>query len=115
VPHRGWHLRIADIIEAIEAVQDYCRGITYESFASDRKTIDAVVRNFIIIGEAATRLPEDVTEQHPDLPWREMRDMRNIAVHEYFGVDPMIIWQTLRRNLPPLLPILKDLLISSEK
>jgi hypothetical protein len=44
-----------------------------------------------------------------------MRDMRNIAVHEYFGVDPMIIWQTLRRNLPPLLPILKDLLISPEK
>jgi uncharacterized protein with HEPN domain len=52
VPHRGWQLRIADIIEAIEAVQDYCRGVTYESFASDRRTIDAVVRNFIIIGEA---------------------------------------------------------------
>ncbi|MBW1694010.1 MAG: DUF86 domain-containing protein [Deltaproteobacteria bacterium] len=76
---------------------------------ADRKTIDAVVRNFIIIGEAASHLPEEIIERHLDLPWREMRDMRNIVVHEYFGVDHMIVWETLKKNLPPLLPLLKHL------
>jgi hypothetical protein len=53
---------------------------------------------------------EDFIELHSDLPWRDMRDMRNIAVHEYFGVDKMIVWETLRNNLPPLLPQLKHLI-----
>ena len=113
MPHRSWQLRIADIIEAIEIILDYSAGMTFEQFASDRKTIDAVVRNFIIIGEAASHLPEDLTELHSDLPWREMRDMRNIAAHEYFGVDNTIVWETLRNNLPPLLPLLKHLINSA--
>jgi uncharacterized protein with HEPN domain len=79
VPHRGWQLRIADIIEAIETILDYSAGMTFEQFASDRKTTDAVVLNFIIIGEAASHLPDNFIELHSDLPWREMRDMRNIA------------------------------------
>ena len=81
MPHRNWQLRVADIIEAIENVLDYCEGMTFEQFISDRRTIDAVVRNFIIIGEAASHLSEDYTALHPGLPWREMRDMRNITVH----------------------------------
>jgi len=110
VPRRSWELRISDIIEAIENVLYYSLGMTFEQFVEDRKTIDAVIRNFIIIGEAASHLPEDFTEMHPDLPWREMRDIRNIVVHEYFGVDNMIVWETLQKNLPPLLPLLKHLL-----
>lgn len=87
MPHRSWKLRISDIIEAIENVLYYSAGMTFEQFAADRKTIDAVVRNFIIIGEASSHLPEDFIQEHLDFPWREMRDMRNIAVHEYFGVQ----------------------------
>jgi uncharacterized protein with HEPN domain len=86
--------------------------MTFEQFVDDRKTIDAVVRNFIVIGEAASHLSDDFIENHPDLPWREMRDIRNIVVHEYFGVDNLIVWETLQKNLPPLLPLLKDLLKS---
>jgi len=74
-----------------------------------------VVRNFIIIGETASHLPEDFSAMHPDLPWREMRDMRNIVVHDYFGVDNMIVWETLHKNLPPLLPLLGHLLNTSDK
>lgn len=92
MPHRSWELRIVDIVDAIEIVLDYTAGMTLERFVSDRKTIDAVVRNFIIIGESASHLPEDFIEMHPTLPWREMRDMRNIAVHEYFGVDNVVVW-----------------------
>jgi uncharacterized protein with HEPN domain len=110
VPRRSWELRISDIIEAIENALDYSAEMTLEQFIVDRKTIDAVVRNFIIIGEAASHLPEEIIERHIDLPWREMRDMRNIVVHEYFGVDYMIVWETLKKNLPPLLPLLKHLI-----
>ena len=110
MPRRSWELRISDIIEAIENALDYSSGMAFEQFVADRKTIDAVIRNFIIIGEAASHLPEDIIEMYPDLPWREMRDMRNIVVHEYFGVDNMIVWETLQKNLPPLLPLLKHLL-----
>ncbi len=110
MPRRSWELRISDIIEAIENALDYSAGMTFEQFIADRKTIDAVVRNFIIIGEASSHLPEEIIERHIDLPWREMRDMRNIVVHEYFGVDYMIVWETLKKNLPPLLPLLKHLI-----
>jgi uncharacterized protein with HEPN domain len=110
VPHRSWELRIADITEAIEIVLEYTAGMSFEQFVSDRKTIDAVIRNFIIIGEATSHLPDDLIERHPDLPWREMRDMRNIVVHEYFGVDNMVVWETLQKNLPPLLLRLKRLI-----
>ena len=110
MPPRSWEMRLSDIIEAIENALDYSGGMTIEQFVADRKTIDAIVRNFIIIGEAASHLPEEFIEKHPDLPWREMRDMRNIVVHEYFGVDNLIVWETLQKNLPPLLPLLKRLI-----
>ena len=110
MPHRSWELRVADITEAIEIVLEYTAEMSFEQFVSDRKTIDAVIRNFIIIGEAASHLPDDLIERHPDLPWREMRDMRNIVVHEYFGVDNRVVWETLQKNLPPLLLRLKKLI-----
>ena len=97
-------------IEIWRSIHPRSTDMTFEQFASDRKTIDAVVLNFIIIGEAASHLSEDFIELHSDIPWREMRDMRNIVVHEYFGVDKMIVWETLRNNLPPLLPQLKHLI-----
>lgn len=113
MPLRSWEHRIADITEAIEAVLEYTAAMSFEQFVSDRKTIDAVIRNFIIIGEAASHLPEDFIAMHSDLPWREMRDMRNIAVHEYFAVDNEIVWETLKKNLPPLLLLLQQLIKSS--
>jgi len=113
VPLRSWEHRIADITEAIEAVLEYTAAMSFEQFVSDRKTIDAVIRNFIIIGEAASHFPEDFIAMHPDLPWREMRDMRNIAAPEYFAVDNEIVWETLKKNLPPLLLLLQQLIKSS--
>jgi uncharacterized protein with HEPN domain len=110
VPLRSWKIRIADIIEAIENVFEYSEGMVFENFVADQKTIDAVIRNFIIIGEAARHVPEDIIQTHADIPWREMRDMRNIVVHEYFGVDNRIIWDTVQNNLPPLMPLLKKLI-----
>jgi uncharacterized protein with HEPN domain len=84
--------------------------MSFSHFKADPKTIDAVVRNFIIIGEAASRLPEDVKNTHQDIPWRLMSDMRNFAVHEYWGVEVSTIWETILKDLPPLRRPLRALL-----
>ena len=110
MPHRNWKLRITDIIEAIEKILSYVEGMAFDEFVDDPKTIDAVIRNITVIGEAARNVPEEVVNRHPSLPWREMQDIRNVVVHEYFGVDNNVVWDTLQRNLPPLLPELKRLI-----
>jgi uncharacterized protein with HEPN domain len=114
MPRRDWELRIKDILDAVRAVQTYTEGMKYEAFVNDRKTVDAVIRNLIVIGEAATRLPDDFTRTHPDIPWRDMADMRNFVVHEYFGISHKIIWDTVQKDLPPLIPVLEELLGSKD-
>ena len=109
MPLRPWDFRIADIIEAINNVLDYTDGMSFDEFVRDQKTVDAVIRNFIIIGEAASRLPDVFIEKYPNIPWRNMRDMRNILVHEYFGVDNRMVWKTVKKNLPPTLPLLRGI------
>jgi len=82
-----------------------------EQFKADTKTVDAVVRNIEIIGEAASHVPEKITTDNPDIPWQDMRDMRNVLAHEYFGVNEKIIWNTVQEDLPPLVQQLKNLLV----
>jgi uncharacterized protein with HEPN domain len=110
VPPRDWRLRIEDIITAIQRVLRYVEDIDAQDFSRDEKTIDAVCHNFVVIGEAAGRIPAEIVAAASDLPWSDMCDMRNVVVHEYFGVDPGILWQTVREDLPPLLTRLKELL-----
>ena len=112
-PERGWKLRISDILDAIAAIQEYTAGMDLNRFTEDRKTVDAVVRNFTIIGEAVIRIPEQVISENPESPWRDMSDMRNIVVHEYFGVSNKILWETIQSDLPPLVPLLQKFLESN--
>lgn len=93
-------------------VERYTDGMTLEAFRADEKTVDAVVRNIGVIGEAARHVPQDVQERYPDVPWAEMRGMRNVVVHEYSLVSVPIVWQTVKGNLPPLVPVLEDILQS---
>ena len=87
--------------------------MTFEAFCTDKKTVDAVVRNLEVIGEAARHVPEEMRVRFPDVAWSDMSDMRNVLIHEYFGVDLPILWNTIRSDLPPLLPILKSILDQS--
>lgn len=100
---RDWDLRIDDIIDALQTIASYIDGITYDQWTNDRKTIDAVIRNIEIIGEAANHIPEDIQIRYADIPWAQMRCIRNLLIHEYFGVDIDIIWQTITDDLPDLL------------
>ncbi len=113
MPPRAWLFRIQDILEAIESIQSYTEDMEFATFENDRRTVDAVVRNLIIIGEAATRVPDESAQRFPEIPWAEMRAMRNLIVHEYFGVSDRIIWDTAKNNLPPLVAPLRTILEST--
>ncbi|MCK9357480.1 MAG: DUF86 domain-containing protein [Dehalococcoidia bacterium] len=110
MPPRDWSFRIRDILDAIAAVRSYTDGMDFAEFASDRRTVDAVVRNVEIIGEAAAHVPRSVVQSHPEIPWAEMRAMRNVIVHEYYGVTDRILWDTVQTNLPQLVVPLQGLL-----
>ena len=110
---RDWRFRVRDILDSVEAIIEYTDGVTYEQFLADRKTVDAVVRNLMMMGESVRWLPQQVQDQHRDVPWRGLRGVRNVVVHEYFGVDPRILWETCRRDLPPLVPKLEAVLTST--
>lgn len=99
---RNYQLYLQDILESIEKIQQYICKLTFEEFSSNNMVIDAVVRNLEIIGEAATRMPDDIRLSYSQIPWAEMRGIRNILVHEYFGVDHKIIWKTAKQSLPEL-------------
>jgi uncharacterized protein with HEPN domain len=107
MPARAWGSRLRDIIDAIQKVERYTRGMSPEAFAADDRTIDAVVRNLTVLGEASRHVPSAVEARHPEVPWAKMRGIRNVVVHEYFGVDAEILWRTARDDLPPLLPLLE--------
>jgi uncharacterized protein with HEPN domain len=107
---RDWRFRVRDILAALGNVAGYTEGMTYAEFAADRRTIDAVVRNLMMMGESIRWIPESILDAHDDVPWRVMRGVRNVVVHEYFGVDPRILWQTVRTDLPPLIPKLEAVL-----
>ncbi len=109
MPRRDFKLRIEDILEAIEKALRYTKDMSFDNFAADEKTIDAVVRNVTVIGEAARHVPDEITSKHGEIPWAEMRDIRNVVVHEYFGVSTKILWETILNDLPPLAEALKKL------
>ena len=112
MPPRHWRLRVTDILECVASSEEYTRGLDYDAFALDSRTAKAVVRDLTVIGEAAASIPEWLIGRHPEVPWADMRDMRNVVVHQYFGVDLRIVWDTVRNNLPPLVEPLRQVLAS---
>jgi uncharacterized protein with HEPN domain len=98
---------------AIEKIERYTANMTLVDFQADERTIDAVLRNFEVIGEAAGHMPPHVTAANPDIPWAKMRALRNVVAHAYFGLNLPIIWETIVRRLPELRAAIESLKPSS--
>jgi uncharacterized protein with HEPN domain len=96
-------LLLADIIDSAQKIISYTQDMTFEDFTSDSKTIDAVIRNFEIIGEACNRLPDEIKETNQEINWFKIRGLRNRIVHNYFGIDFKIIWDTKEDYLAELI------------
>jgi len=103
MPKRSTHLLLGDMIDSAEKIFQYTDGLSFEQFQADSKTVDAVVRNFEIIGEACNRLDEDFKNTHTDIDWTSIRGFRNRIVHDYFGIDYSIVWQIKETFLPEML------------
>lgn len=100
---------INDMLESCNKILQYTDGMTFEEFELDSKTIDAVIRNFEIIGEAANRLPEEFKDSHSQIDWHRIRGFRNRIVHDYMGIDFGIVWEIINNYLHILIDSLKAL------
>jgi len=111
---RNHRLYLKDIFEAMNAAQTFIEGMDFDAFATDDKTVSAVVRKLEIIGEATKNVPEDIRQQYPQVPWRNMAGMRDRIIHRYFAVNYTIVWDTVKDHLPPLQSIIGQILKDME-
>jgi uncharacterized protein with HEPN domain len=100
---RDIELLLEDMLQSAYKIKKYTEGLNFQSFEKDDKTIDAVVRNFEIIGEASNRIDPDFKLNNPEIEWNRLRGFRNRIVHEYFGVDNEIIWDIIQNYLNELI------------
>jgi uncharacterized protein with HEPN domain len=112
VSPRDWKERVQDILDAIAEIQAFTHGMDFDTFRADAKTVKAVELDFIVLGEAANQIPDEVEDKYPEVPWSLMRAMRNRLVHVYFSVDERLLWETIQNDLPVLVPALQSLLRS---
>jgi uncharacterized protein with HEPN domain len=107
---REVRLYLTDIDDAISAIQSYVDGTTYEQLLGDRKTREAIILNFVVIGEAIKKIPPGIIDKYPDVPWKEFAGMRDKMVHGYFSISPAILWETSQNDLFSLATAVKELL-----
>jgi uncharacterized protein with HEPN domain len=99
---RDFKVYLDDILLAIAKIQKFTKKFNFKKFSSDEKTFDAVVRNLEVIGEAIKKIPPGLKSDYPDIEWRKIAGLRDILIHEYFGVDTEIIWDIVKNKLPDL-------------
>lgn len=98
----GDKARLSHIRDSVRSILKFVEGATFEDFRQNAMMFSACVRHFGIIGEASSRVTEELRAKHPEVAWSMMTGMRNIVIHKYFGIDEMVLWQTIEQDLPVL-------------
>lgn len=98
----GNKVRLLHIIDAINEIEDYIQNSDLETFVANSMMFNATLRQLEIIGEASNRLSEDLLNENPSIPWSRIIGLRNLVIHEYFGIDDLTIWNVIKINLPVL-------------
>ncbi|GGK30921.1 hypothetical protein GCM10008955_25940 [Deinococcus malanensis] len=106
---KRWRWRVFDLLDAIDRISAYTSALSPTTFLADERTRDAVLRNLARLGETTKFIPQSVQDRTPQVPWAYLRDIRNVVAHDYFGIDPALVWHTARTELPALRPSLQAL------
>jgi uncharacterized protein with HEPN domain len=107
-------IRVQHILDEAGEACKYAKGISFDEFVEDGKTVRAVMRSIEVMGEAASKVSIEFRKEHPDVPWQKIIGMRNRLIHVYFDIDYSIVWQTVKENLPPLIEQLQSVLKNKE-
>jgi uncharacterized protein with HEPN domain len=107
---RDERLLVKDILAALDRIDSYTKGMNYEAFVADEKTVNAVIYNFLVIGEAVKLLPPTVTGKYPESPWRQIAGMRDKLTHTYFSIDYALVWKTITAVLPQFRAVMQKVL-----
>jgi len=99
---RNYLLYLEDILESADKILNYAGNYSLEDLRKDEMRKDAIVRNFEIIGEAATNIPQEIKDKYPSVEWRKISDFRNVLIHEYFGINFKIMYDIVKNKLPEL-------------
>ncbi len=91
---------LEDVVGEIEKLKRFVEGFSYEDFAADEKTVYACIRSLEVIGEAVKHVPAGTREQYTGIAWKEIAGMRDVLIHDYFGVDVLVVWKTVKQNIP---------------
>ena len=112
---RGYLLYLEDILLAMDKIGQYTKNMSQEEFKQTDIVIDAVIRNLEVIGEAAKSVPIEAREEYSHIPWKRMIGLRNIKIHEYFGIDLSIVWTTVKNNLPEARKHIDEMLTQTKR
>jgi uncharacterized protein with HEPN domain len=112
---RDYILFLEDILDAIGKIESYSGNLSFDDFAANSMAVDAVIRNFEVIGEAARNIPKRVRDRHPHIEWKEAVGFRNVLIHDYFGIDVEAVWDTVHKNIPEFRKHIEQLLAAEQE